>query len=206
MIRLKQILGEAIPKISYNTIPTINNTSTNITTPSNNSKQLNIKSTPTIFTLAPGDDWEYKYDMKNTGIPWWTRRKGTEEWIDMQIMISPEKYQQAIQRLSTAIKNKTIIKIKPEVQSLSVSNDKKPDLTDKNIDLSKLKPVEAGASSQLTPKILTTLNNGWMRIEIPWGPSKKMTKFWTKSAWFTNGSYNYKDGKQSYKVYWMEPK
>lgn len=204
MIRLKHILLEDIPKITYNAIPNSDNINTNITPSSNTSKQ----STPIIFTLALTDKWEYKYDMKNTGIPWWTRKKGTDEWIDMASVIGPDKYKQAVATLTTAIKNKTYIKI-PQ-QSLatqqSVSNDDKSDLTNKTIDLSKLKPVEAGASSQFTPKILTKTNNGWMQIEIPWGSSKKMTKFWTKSAWFTNGSYNYKDGKRSYKVYWMSPK
>lgn len=71
----------------------------------------NLITEETVFTLAPTDAWEYKYDMKNTGIPWWTRKKGTEEWIDMQYVISPDKYKQAVTTLANAIKNKTYIKI-----------------------------------------------------------------------------------------------
>jgi hypothetical protein len=66
--------------------------------------------TETTFTLGLKDDWEYKYDMKNTGTPWWTRRKGTDKWIDMKSKLTPEKYKEAVEKLRTAIKSKTYIK------------------------------------------------------------------------------------------------
>jgi hypothetical protein len=75
-------------------------------------KLTNLLIEASVFTLSPKDQWEYKYDIKTTGIPWWTRRKGTEEWIDMQTKLTPEKYKEAVDKLNAAIKAKTIIKTK----------------------------------------------------------------------------------------------
>lgn len=63
-----------------------------------------------IFSLSDSDPWEYKYDLQDTGIEWWTRKKGTDEWVDMQMKLSPTQYQTAVQKLRNAIKSKTTVK------------------------------------------------------------------------------------------------
>jgi len=187
------------------------------------------------FSLSKSDPYMYYWettgqqDNPAKGV-WMSKQKNVnasdDAWYDLSTTLSPSQYAAANKKLHTlpstayqldwsgesnfdsvnaaaavdAKKNTDILN-----KRLKAYND---ELGSKNkkIDISKMKPIEAGATSQFNPKILTTLPSGWMQIEIPWGAAKKKTKFWTRSKWFTNGSYNYKDGDRSYKVYWMSPK
>ena len=186
------------------------------------------------FSLSKKDPYMYYWETMNqsdnaAGGVWMTKLKSETTdtpWTDLSIKLSPDRYKTANKRLFTlpntayqldwsgesgyssvnaaadadAKKNTDLLnkRLKAYNDELGTKN--------KKIDISKMKPVEAGSTSQFNPKILTTLPSGWMQIEIPWGAAKKKTKFWTRSKWFTNGSYNYKDGNRSYKVYWMSPK
>jgi len=70
----------------------------------------------------------------------------------------------------------------------------------------KTKYTEAGqANSTTVPKILgQSPSGGWLKIEIPWGSDKQKKQFYTRAKWFTDGTYNFKDGKRSYKVYYAK--
>ena len=47
--------------------------------------------------LITDHDTVYDYLLRNGR--WYTKRKGAEEWIDMQSALSPENYQLAVSRL-----------------------------------------------------------------------------------------------------------
>jgi len=183
------------------------------------------------FSLSPSDPYMYYWDTTEGGV-WMSKKKNApadEPWFNLKLTLSPSDYSISNKKLGANPLANTAYQLDAsgETTDYSSSNDaaaldaqKQTDalnkrlkaynadfgLDNKKIDVSQLKPIEAGTTSNFNPKILTKLPNGWMQIEIPWGTSNKKTKFWTRSKWFTNGSYNYKNGKRSYKVYWMSPK
>lgn len=59
----------------------------------------------TPFSLSNRDPWEYYLNSKDK--KWYTRKKGSTSWVDMQANLSDENWKIALNRLTTAIKNKT---------------------------------------------------------------------------------------------------
>jgi hypothetical protein len=185
--------------------------------------------------------WETLNQQDNAaGGVWMTKLKSEPidtPWTDLSIKLSPTQYKTANKRLFTlpgtayqltaqgeapgdytAINKAAEIDAQKNTDALNARLKKFNDDfakrgKGKSIDITKLKPIEAGVSSAMEPTIIRKDKSGWMLIEIPWGESKTKTKFWTKTKWFNfgnslfkDGSYNFKDGKRSYKVYWMSEK
>lgn len=60
------------------------------------------------FTLADSDAWEYYYNPKDQ--IFYTRKKGTTKWINMEKALSPERYDKAYRRLKDAISGFAAVK------------------------------------------------------------------------------------------------
>lgn len=58
-------------------------------------------STPSSAKIITNHDGAYDY--KNENGRWYTRRKGTNAWTDMQTALSPRAYQLAVSRLQKYI-------------------------------------------------------------------------------------------------------
>jgi len=84
MIRLKTLLAE------------YQNTYTNPKTP---------------ITMGPTDPWEYYMDV-NTN-KWYTRKKGTDNWIDMEAKLPNENMQKALDKLNKYIDVRAKLPIEP---------------------------------------------------------------------------------------------
>jgi len=63
--------------------------------------QANSNATHSVIITNHDNVYDYKYE---TGI-WFTKRKGSSDWINMQAALSPENYQIAASRLQKNIQS-----------------------------------------------------------------------------------------------------
>jgi hypothetical protein len=53
------------------------------------------------FTLADSDAWEYYHKPADQIL--YTRKKGSTKWINMQIALTPERYNKAYKKIKDAV-------------------------------------------------------------------------------------------------------
>ena len=103
--------------------------------------------------MGPTDPWEYYMDAKTK--KWYTRKKGTDEWIDMEAKLPNENIQKALDKLNSYVGN---IISKPVVAPIKLRKG----------DKIKFNPSNAGVGKNLTVYKYNNMgfsNAGTYRVE-----------------------------------------
>ena len=98
----------------------------------------------TPITLGPTDEWQYYLDSKTN--KWYTRKKDTTKWIDMEANLSVDNMRKALNRINQYLKERG----KKPIEKIKTDDDAKLLHKLKKGDKVKFNPVTAKVGENLT--------------------------------------------------------